>query len=122
MTDTRAAKRVRTVEPSAVQVTAAGGLAISKAATLLYTTGDYSDLEVRCKDVSLKAHKNILCIQSQWFAKAVAEKRFLEGTTNVIMINEENPESVTAMVQYLYTGDYSLIVADGATKGDEMLV
>ena len=47
-------------------------------------------------------------MQSEWIAKAVAEGRFLEGTTDVIVINDDNPEAVKALAKYMYTGDYAL--------------
>lgn len=98
-------------------------IAFENLAERLYKTGQYSDLEVQCKGFSAKAHKAVVCTQSEWFVKAVAEGRFLEGTTNVIAINEDNPVAVQAMLQFLYTGDYCLeSIAGKMTNGEHMLV
>lgn len=51
----------------------------------LFTTGQYSDLEIRCGDVCLKVHKNIVCVQSEWLAKAVEEGRFLVSQRIVLV-------------------------------------
>lgn len=88
----------------------------------LFVTGAYSDLEVRCGTYSGKVHKAIMCTQSEWFANAVKEERFLEGESGVITLHEENQEAVKSMVRFLYTGDYTINFEEGhAEKEDRAL-
>jgi hypothetical protein len=113
-------------EPPAAPPISAGA---HELALQLFLTGAYSDLEVRCGAYSGKVHKAIMCTQSEWFANAVKEERFLEGETGVIQLHEDNPEAVRAMVQFLYTSDYTMRSDEGQakaegktkTKGDEIL-
>lgn len=97
-------KRKRTRASTADRSTSTAAANFGEIAQQLYKTGEYSDPVVKSGDLlaTWNIHKAVVCVQSQWFATAVREGRFLEGSTNVIVINEDNPEAVEAMVQFLY--------------------
>ncbi|KAF2841108.1 hypothetical protein M501DRAFT_905641, partial [Patellaria atrata CBS 101060] len=73
----------------------------------LFASGEYSDLTVICENQEYKLHKNILCVQYDWFKKA-CDGDFKESETNVIDLTKEDvdPRAVRAMLQYLYTRNY----------------
>ena len=74
----------------------------------LFASGKYADLVVRCGNYTARVHKAIVCAQSDWFAKAVDEGRFVEGQEGVVEFKEESPRAVRRMLEFLYTGEYTL--------------
>lgn len=69
-------------------------------------SGAYADLELRCGSRHWMVHKNVLCPQSDWF-KAAGDGRFRETEERVIILHDDNPDAVEAMLSHLYTKDYS---------------
>ncbi|KAK8230853.1 BTB/POZ protein, partial [Phyllosticta capitalensis] len=71
----------------------------------LLESGEYSDLEIRCKDDTHKVHKAIVCPQSEFFRRAL-KPGTKESQSGVIELHEADPAVVKAMVQFLYRRDY----------------
>ncbi|KAK8205162.1 hypothetical protein IWZ01DRAFT_485955 [Phyllosticta capitalensis] len=73
-------------------------------------TGEYSDLEIHCKEDRYNVHKAIVCPQSEVFHRALRPdsgfKRAKESQSGVIELHEADPAVVKAMVQFLYRRDY----------------
>ncbi|RYP17050.1 hypothetical protein DL765_004749 [Monosporascus sp. GIB2] len=69
----------------------------------LLTSGNLSDVEVRCGDKSWKLHKLILSSRCAWFDKALNGK-FMEANTSVVTIENFKPDRVYKMIQFIYTG------------------
>ncbi|RYP28179.1 hypothetical protein DL767_007327 [Monosporascus sp. MG133] len=69
----------------------------------LLTSGDFSDVEVRCGDKSWKLHKLILSSRCAWFDKALNGK-FMEASSGVVTIEDFAPDKVYPMIQFIYTG------------------
>jgi hypothetical protein len=44
-----------------------------------------------------------------------------EGTTNVVVLQEDNVKAVKAMIRFLYTGEYSLLSKEGDGTRQDML-
>jgi hypothetical protein len=72
----------------------------------LFNNTNYSDAKIHIHDVILPVHKSIICIQSDYFAKAFRPE-FVEGDTGVITFKEGGGAAYWRVFEYLYTGDYS---------------
>ncbi|RPA72592.1 hypothetical protein BJ508DRAFT_334899 [Ascobolus immersus RN42] len=68
-------------------------------------SGDYSDLVVKCRGKQFKAHKFILCSQSEFF-QACVEVGMKESSSNEIDLVDEDPEDVRRLLEYLYCGNF----------------
>ncbi|RYP67180.1 hypothetical protein DL771_007408 [Monosporascus sp. 5C6A] len=69
----------------------------------LLTSGNFSDVVVRCGDKSWKLHRLILSSRCAWFDKALNGK-FMEASTGVVTIENFEPDKVYPMIQFIYTG------------------
>ncbi|KAK1917861.1 hypothetical protein P3342_000578 [Pyrenophora teres f. teres] len=69
------------------------------------TSGDYSDLTIKCADETFNVHKIIVCMQVEFFARAV---KFggKETQENVIYLPDDDPKVIYFLLRYLYTGQY----------------
>ncbi|KAF2496366.1 hypothetical protein BU16DRAFT_509359 [Lophium mytilinum] len=65
----------------------------------------YSDLEIRCGEISFKAHRVILCSQVRFFDKACSSG-FKEATDGVIDLSHDDSDAVRAMLEFAYTASY----------------
>ena len=72
----------------------------------MFNNEKYSDATVLIHDVTLHAHKSVICIQSAYFAKAFQEA-FVEGNLGMITFDEGSGAAHWRVFEYLYTGDYS---------------
>jgi hypothetical protein len=72
----------------------------------LFNNTNYSDAKIHIHDVILPVHKSIICIQSDYFAKAF-QPEFVEGDTGVITFKEGDGAAYWRVFEYLYTGDYA---------------
>ncbi|KAI3392590.1 hypothetical protein diail_5464 [Diaporthe ilicicola] len=73
----------------------------------LLTSGEFSDLKILCESREFAVHKAILCAQSR-VIRAECKGDFEESRQNVIKIEEFNADTVQRMLEYLYSGDYSV--------------
>ncbi|KAK7718094.1 hypothetical protein SLS63_010577 [Diaporthe eres] len=81
----------------------------------LLKSGTFSDLQLSCEGRDFAVHKAILCSQSRVIS-AECEGNFEESRTNVIKIEEFNAETVHAMLEFLYCGDYSVTPSHNESK------
>ncbi|CZR56335.1 uncharacterized protein PAC_06223 [Phialocephala subalpina] len=65
-----------------------------------------SDLIIKCKGDVFNAHRSVVCIQTPVFA-AMVDGKFLEASTGVIELVDDDPEVVKQVINYLYKGNYS---------------
>ncbi|RPA74484.1 hypothetical protein BJ508DRAFT_191841, partial [Ascobolus immersus RN42] len=72
---------------------------------LLLKTGQYSDLTIRCGDQEFRVHKAVVCPQSSFFA-ACTDGGFKESIEGVINLEEDDPDTVSRMVTFMYTNTY----------------
>lgn len=88
----------------------------------LLGSGKYSDLTLTFGSRSWKVHKSVLCLQSDFFAKAcdggfkvsstrrTCPKLLLTGPqethTNTIDLSEDSEYTIAAMVNFMYHGKY----------------
>ncbi|GKU07565.1 kelch 21 [Fusarium langsethiae] len=82
--------------------------------------GEFTDFTFICEGGDIKVHKVIICSQSTVFRAACAGqfKESLSGTYNLM---SDQPDMVQLMVDYLYTGDYSVDM-DGPNEDDASCV
>ncbi|KAH7031950.1 hypothetical protein B0J12DRAFT_681154 [Macrophomina phaseolina] len=72
-------------------------------------TGHLSDLTIRLRDgQELKVHRLVVSSGSEFFANAIKNGDFMEGRTGTINLQDDPPEAVACMIEYLYTGAYSV--------------
>ncbi|KAK8230858.1 BTB/POZ protein [Phyllosticta capitalensis] len=73
----------------------------------LLETGQYSDAMIECEGNIFRVHKAIICPQSDFFAHAFdSNSGFKEAKTSTIQLHEIHPDTVRAIVEYLYHGKY----------------
>ncbi|KAF2667236.1 hypothetical protein BT63DRAFT_473593 [Microthyrium microscopicum] len=66
-----------------------------------FDDGQFSDVVVKCGSSTWKLHQVILCSYSPWF-KAACTGAFLESHTKEIVIHDENPIALEAVLKSLY--------------------
>lgn len=88
-----------------------------------FTSGEYTDLTIKCGADIHRVHKIIVCKQVSFFTIAlrfsgkvcIVDSRGLERTrsddkqeaqTDVIDLPEDEPNVIASLIQYLYTGKY----------------
>ncbi|EQL32386.1 hypothetical protein, variant 1 [Blastomyces dermatitidis ATCC 26199] len=67
-------------------------------------TGLFSDLTLRCQSKNFAIHRCIVCLQSEFFNKALTGD-FKEASTQIINLDDD-PFIVGKIVQYLYDANY----------------
>ena len=88
----------------------------------LLGSGKYSDLTLKCGSRSWKVHKSVLCLQSDFFAKAcdgtfkvrndgltrsgLPLTELQEAHTNTIDLSGDNEYTIAAMIHFMYHGNY----------------
>ena len=90
----------------------------------LYRTKEHVDLYIVCKGREWKAHKVVVCSQSEYFQRQcsgefkvhimtrgyedpqVAYLMMQEAKENTIDLSDDDPQAVDAMLYYLYNWDY----------------
>ncbi|CZT24891.1 uncharacterized protein RCC_10619 [Ramularia collo-cygni] len=73
----------------------------------LYKSENFSDLTIKLDNRTWKVHKLVVCSQSTFFAHACAGD-WKEAREGVVTLHEQDVPSVEAMIEYLYTGTYSM--------------
>ncbi|KAI4667436.1 uncharacterized protein J4E79_002123 [Alternaria viburni] len=98
-------------------------------ARVCFTSGEYTDLTIKCGADIHRVHKIIVCKQVAFFTGALkfggkvcmVDSRGLERTgsddkqeahTDVIDLPEDEPKVIASLIEYLYTGRYK---ADSST-------
>ncbi|KAF2813481.1 uncharacterized protein BDZ99DRAFT_257188 [Mytilinidion resinicola] len=76
----------------------------------LLSSGEFSDLQIRCRDVTYKVHRVILCTQIKFFHNACS-RGFKEQSDGVIDLSHDAPAAVKSMLQFAYTRDYTFLKA-----------
>ncbi|KAE9965065.1 hypothetical protein EG328_009982 [Venturia inaequalis] len=73
------------------------------------TTGEFSDMTIKCCGKTLNVHKVIVCGQSPVLYGAFKHNTFKESDTGVIDLSEDDdPELVETMVRVMYHFDYEV--------------
>ncbi|KAK5094183.1 hypothetical protein LTR70_004245 [Exophiala xenobiotica] len=63
---------------------------------------EYADLTIRAGVRTWKVHRSILCSRCRFF-KAACKDGFQEAESQMINLNDDNPQGVEQMLEYLYT-------------------
>jgi len=61
----------------------------------------YAGMTIKCGEAVFKLHKNIVCTQSKPLAAAF-NGRFKESVDSTITLEDDEPEVVEGLIQYLY--------------------
>ncbi|KAG7009190.1 hypothetical protein G7Y79_00003g010580 [Physcia stellaris] len=85
---------------------------------LALETGKYSDFTITCCAREWKVHRVILCSQSKYFELACEEKKFKEGASRILALEEDDADMVDHMLRFLYTSYYP----NDADSGQQLLV
>ncbi|KAI1046018.1 hypothetical protein LB505_010771 [Fusarium chuoi] len=70
-------------------------------------TGEFTDFTLACNGRNIEVHKIIICSQSPVFRAACAGQ-FKEAFSGKYDLTSHQPDMIQLMVDYLYTGDYSI--------------
>ncbi|KAI7763415.1 hypothetical protein ACKAV7_015093 [Fusarium commune] len=70
-------------------------------------SGEFTDFTLACDGRNIEVHKIIICSQSPVFRAACAGQ-FKEAFSGTYDLTSHQPEMIQLMVDYLYTGDYSV--------------
>ncbi|KAI8689635.1 BTB domain-containing protein [Fusarium sp. Ph1] len=73
----------------------------------LLSSGDFSDMTIRCRGREFKTHRAIVCSQSSFFKTALSSN-FKEGASGIVDLPDDDPEIVQFFLEFLYTGTYSV--------------
>ncbi|KAI0147301.1 hypothetical protein GGR57DRAFT_259153 [Xylariaceae sp. FL1272] len=82
--------------------------------SLLYYSGEYSDLIISCGERRFRAHKALICPRSDFFA-AACRGDFKENHEGIVDLPDDDPRAVEMMVYYFYHFRYDLA---GTLAGD----
>lgn len=77
----------------------------------LLSSGDFSDVTIQVGSEHLKAHSQILAVRSPFFQKALERSRHVQ-------ISDVPPETMKALLAFLYTG----VLEPGVVEDAELLV
>ena len=69
--------------------------------TSLYTSGEHSDLLIRCQDVEFKTHKCVIASQGDFY-RTIKAHGFQEGDENLIDLPQENAIVLEQVIKHLY--------------------
>ncbi|OTA98291.1 hypothetical protein M426DRAFT_28591 [Hypoxylon sp. CI-4A] len=72
-------------------------------AAWLLESESFTDLVVKCGPRTWNLHKAVLCCKSKWFIAAL-NGNFHEAQSGCITINDENPEMIDHMIEWIYNG------------------
>jgi len=78
---------------------------LAQVVSRLHSSGKWSDMVIKCGDRTWNVHKAIVCSQSAPLAAAF-KHGFKEAETGEITLEEDEPEVVDLMIQFLYTSKY----------------
>jgi len=81
-------------------------LTVLRANAVLLKSGRYSDLTIKCQEREFKVHKAVVCMQSSFF-EACVDGGFRESLDGVINLADDDPDTVSRMLSYIYTMNYS---------------
>ncbi|KAI7081865.1 hypothetical protein KC356_g8823 [Hortaea werneckii] len=70
-----------------------------------FDTSHHADLTIVCQGRRWKAHKVVLCAQSEWFMKSCA-KSWKEGQEGEITFKNDEPAVIEATLHWFYEFDY----------------
>ena len=76
------------------------GLALRRGLKTLFDDNLFVDVTFKCADREFRAHKGVLASQSAVFKQMFATRR----SSGLIKISGTDPEVISEMLQYLYTG------------------
>ncbi|KAF4338400.1 kelch 21 [Fusarium beomiforme] len=85
--------------------------------------GEFTDFTLACDGRNIQVHKIIICSQSPVFRAACAGQ-FKEAFSGTYDLTSHQPDMIQLMVDYLYTGDYSVdtdAMDDGNGTSDSVL-
>ncbi|CCD44667.1 hypothetical protein BofuT4_P055680.1 [Botrytis cinerea T4] len=88
---------------------------------VLYDTGKYADMKIRCEDKVFDVHRAIVCIRSPVIAAAMDDDRWEEAAKGEYHMSDEKLPIVEAMINYLYSGSYDDQVALESKASDDDL-
>ncbi|KAK7513423.1 BTB/POZ protein [Phyllosticta citriasiana] len=73
----------------------------------LWEDGMHSDVTIRTLSKEYRLHKAILCEKSEFFFKAL-NGGWKESKESVIEMTHDDPETVEAMLKFMYLGEYDV--------------
>ncbi|KAB8292166.1 hypothetical protein EYC80_007909 [Monilinia laxa] len=79
----------------------------------MMNANEYSDFIIKCHSKTFHVHRVVVCTQSKPI-KAAANGNFRESITGILDLEDDDPNTVARMINFLYTQDY-----DDTTTSEE---
>ncbi|CAK1364432.1 unnamed protein product [Cercospora beticola] len=81
----------------------------------LFGDSKFSDMTIECEGRKWAVHQAIICTQNEYFMKACSGQ-FKEARKKVIVLQEDFPDAINAMVKFFYKGDYDADLSKSANS------
>ncbi|PWY74523.1 hypothetical protein BO94DRAFT_424171, partial [Aspergillus sclerotioniger CBS 115572] len=70
------------------------------------SSGEFSDLTICTINQEFKVHRLVLCGQSEYFSRML-KRDWVETTEKLVRFDDDDPEAIRAMIQFMYGIDYN---------------
>ncbi|KAM3416654.1 hypothetical protein BST61_g8245 [Cercospora zeina] len=78
---------------------------IADAVSGLFSNSKFSDLTIECEGRKWAVHRAIICAQNEYFMK-LCDGPFLEAGKKHVVLKEDSPDAVNALLRFFYKGNY----------------
>ena len=78
----------------------------------LRSDDSFTDIAIKCGDISIRAHKLVLCSCSAYFDRMFSSSAFVESSKSRIEMNQVKPEILGLIIDFFYSGSLKVASVD----------